>query len=105
MKDLEGTCTYTHLKKQFDTGLLPPKLTTTLSSKMVNSPANDKWGNTFELLVVHVERVIVYWSRTIKSVECHYLMTEREALAVKEGLVKFQPFIEGAFCTSMGKDP
>ena len=95
VKDLEGTRTYARLKKQFDAGLPPPKLTTTLSSKIVDSPADDKWGNTFESSVVHVERVIAYWSRTFKSAECRYSTTEREALAAKEGLVKFQPFVEG----------
>jgi len=61
----------------------------------MDSPSNDKWGDIFESSVVHVERVIAYWSRTFKSAECHYSTTEREALAAKEGLVKFQPFIEG----------
>ena len=95
VKDLEGTRTYARLKKQYDAGLPPPKLTTTLSSKIMDSPSNDKWGDVFESSVVHVERVIVYWSRTFKSAECHYSTTEREALAAKEGLAKFQPFIEG----------
>jgi hypothetical protein len=66
-----------------------------LSSKIVDSPTNDIWGDTFDSSVLHVERVIGYWSRTFKSAECWYLTTEREALAAKEGLVKFQPFIEG----------
>ena len=39
--------------------------------------------------------MIAYWSRTFKSAETHYSTTEREALGAKEGLVKFQPFIEG----------
>ena len=42
-----------------------------------------------------MERVIAYWSRTFKAAETRYSTTEREALAAKEGLVKFQPFIEG----------
>ena len=37
----------------------------------------------------------MYWSRTFKSAEGRYSTTEREALTAKEGLVKFQPFIEG----------
>ena len=95
VKDLEGTQTYTRLRKQYDAGLPPPKLTTTLSSKIADSPNNDKWGDDFDTSVVHVERVVAYWSRTFKSAECRYSTTEREALAAKEGLVKFQPFIEG----------
>jgi len=95
VKDLEGTRTYTRLRKQYDAGLPPPKLTTTLSTKIADSPTDDKWGDSFDSSVVHVERVIAYWSRTFKSAECRYSTTEREALAAKEGLVKFQPFIEG----------
>ena len=37
----------------------------------------------------------LHWSRSLKSAETRYSATEREALAAKEGLVKFQPFIEG----------
>lgn len=71
VKDLEGMRTYTRLKKQYEAGLPPPKLTTTLSGKIVDSPNNDKWGDTFDSSVVHVERVIAYWSRTFKSAEGH----------------------------------
>ena len=95
VKDLEGTRAYQRLQKAFDAGLPPPKLTTTLSSKISDSPADDTWGETFDETVVHVERVISYWSRTFKGAELRYSMMEREALAAKEGLVKFQPFIEG----------
>jgi hypothetical protein len=45
--------------------------------------------------IVHVERVIAYWSRSLKSAERNYSATEREALGAKEALVCFQPFIEG----------
>ena len=95
VKDLKGTRTYTRLKKAYDSGLPPPKLTTTLSMKTSDSPTTDKWGVDFDSSTVHVERVISYWSRTFKSAETRYSTTEREALAAKEGLVKFQPFIEG----------
>ena len=66
-----------------------------MSTKVADSPSDDKWGDTFDSTIVHVERVIAYWSRTFKSAETRYSTTEREALAAKEGLVKFQPFIEG----------
>jgi hypothetical protein len=36
-----------------------------------------------------------YWSRVLKPAERNYSPTEREALALKEGLIKFQPYIEG----------
>ena len=44
---------------------------------------------------MYVERVICYWSRILKSAEQNYSPTEREALALKESLIKFQPFLEG----------
>ena len=95
VKDLKGTRAYDRLKKAFEKGLPPPKLTASLSSKTSDSPSDDKWGNNLDSTTVHVERVIGYWSRTFKSAETRYSTTEREALAAKEGLVKFQPYIEG----------
>jgi len=95
IKDLKGTKAYQQLQKAFDAGLLPPKLTTTLSSKISDSPTDDTWGETFNETTVHVKHVISYWSRTFKGAELRYSTTEREALAAKEGLVKFQPFIKG----------
>ena len=93
--DLKGTKAYPRLRKQYDAGLPPLKLTTTMSAKIADSPNTDTWGDSFDSTIVHVERVIAYWSRTFKSAETRYSTTEREALAAKEGLVKFQPFIEG----------
>jgi len=49
----------------------------------------------FDSTMVHVERVIAYWLQMFKSAETCYSTMEREALTAKEGLVKFQPFIEG----------
>ena len=46
-------------------------------------------------MVVHVERVIAYWSRMLKSAKHNYSATKHKALGAKEALVKFQPFIEG----------
>jgi len=46
-------------------------------------------------MIIHIERVVAYWSRMFKSAETRYSTTEREALVVKEGLVKFQLYIEG----------
>ena len=39
--------------------------------------------------------MIAYWSRIRKPAEQNYSATEQEALALKEGLIKFQPIIEG----------
>ena len=57
--------------------------------------SEDHWGSDLESTEVHVERVIGYWSRTFKNAELRYSATEREALAAKEGLIKFLPYIEG----------
>ena len=95
VKDLKGTRTYVRLRKAFDSGLPPPKLTVSIGSKTGDSPDDNVWGEDFDSSTVHIERVISYWSRTSKSAETRYSTTEREALAAKEGLVKFQPVIEG----------
>ena len=39
--------------------------------------------------------MIAYWSRTLKPAKRNYSPTEKEALALKEGLIKFQSYIEG----------
>jgi hypothetical protein len=70
-------------------------MTTTISAKFDDSPKTDQWGETFEDMVVHIERVIGYYSRRFRGAELRYSTTEREALAAKEGLVWIQPFIEG----------
>ena len=49
----------------------------------------------FEETTVSVERVISYWSHTLKPGEGNYFPTEREALALRHGLIIFQPYIEG----------
>ena len=58
-------------------------------------PAPGAWDKDFENTTVHVERVIAYWSRTLKPAERNYSPTERETLALHDGLIKFQPYIEG----------
>ena len=93
--DLKGTRTYSRLKKAFDSGIAPPRLVPGLSTKCKDHEFNDAWAVDFNETIVHVERVIAYWSRLFKNAETRYSTTEREALATKEGLVKFQPFIEG----------
>ena len=95
IEDLKGTRVYDQLKKAHEAGKPPPKLVVHLSSELKDDRGTDEWGETFEETVVYVERVIAYWSRTFKAAETRYSTTEREALAAKEGLVKFQPFIEG----------
>lgn len=55
----------------------------------------DEWAEEFDDTVVHVERVVAYWSRMLKAAEKNYSPTEREALALKESLIKFQAYLEG----------
>ena len=37
----------------------------------------------------------ILWSRTLKLADGNYSPTEREASASRDGLLKFQPYIEG----------
>ena len=48
VSDLKGTRMYARLQRQYEAGLPPPKLTTTLSSKITDSPSEDKWGLVLE---------------------------------------------------------
>ena len=95
IKDLKNTRLYDQLKKALEVGKNPPKLVVQLPSTLKDNLAAEAWADRFEDTIVYIERVIAYWSRTFKSAETRYSTTEREALAAKEGLVKFQPFIEG----------
>jgi len=95
VKDLKGTHTYNRLKKAHESGLKPPCLVMAIGVHKKDSEFEDEWAPNFEDTVVHVKQVIAYWSRLFKSAETRYSTTEREALVAKEGLVKFQPFIEG----------
>jgi len=58
-------------------------------------PPSEPWGSSLEETWVYIERVIAYWSRILKPAERNYSPMEIEALALKEGLIKFQPHIEG----------
>lgn len=95
VKDLKGTKTYEKLERAYEKGEAVPRLVTKLSSKIKDHDVEDHWGPDLDSSSVHVERVLAYWSRTLKSAETRYSATEREALGAKEGLVKFQPYIEG----------
>lgn len=94
-KDLAGTKAYEKLVKAHQTGQSVPKFVTKLSNKTEDHTNEDIWGDSVDDTTVHVERVLAYWSRTLKNAETRYSATEREALGAKEGLVRFQPYIEG----------
>jgi hypothetical protein len=93
IKDLKGTRTYDKLLKAYKIKKPIPKLTTSLLDCIKDSPSLRQWAEEFEETIVHIERVIGYWSRRFKSAERNYSTTECKALAAKDGLIKFQPFI------------
>jgi hypothetical protein len=95
VRGLKGTATYERLKAAWDAGAPVPKLYTTLTKEVEEVKVEDCWGASLDETTVHVERVIAYWSRSLKSAEWNYSATEREALGAKDALVRFQLFIEG----------
>ena len=59
------------------------------------------WHPEFEETEVYIERVVAYWSCLLKSTEKNYSPTEKEALTLKDSLVKFQPLIKGETITAI----
>jgi hypothetical protein len=95
LKDLKGTKAYKHCEKAFEAKQPIPSIvvqTTKLDNDILR---NGNWGKTLDETWVYIERVIAYWSRVLKPAEWNYSPMEREALALKEGLIKFQPYVEG----------
>jgi RNase H-like domain found in reverse transcriptase len=100
IRDLKGTRSYDRLLKAYEAHEPVPKLVLAVANP--EEPLfRDEWAENFEDTTVHLERVISYWSRILKSAERNYSPTEREALALKEGLIKFQPFLEGEVVTAI----
>ena len=69
VKDLKGTPSYMRLEAAWDSGKKVPQLIVKLHKDKHEVKQPDEWGATLDETVVHVERVIAYWSRTFKSAE------------------------------------
>ena len=72
-----------------------PELVTRLSKEHDNRRPSLAWLLDWEETLIPVERVVAYWSQVLAPAKTRYSTTEQEALAAKESLVCFQPFIEG----------
>jgi hypothetical protein len=95
IKDLRHTRLHSRLKLAHERREAVPELTTQLSVEVDDHLPSPNWAEAWEDTEVPVERVIAYYSWVLAPAETRYSATEREALAAKESLVKFQPFIEG----------
>jgi len=98
--DLKGTQLYERLHKAYMAGDAPPQLVS-IADKDEIQPHTTTWNDNFEGTEVFIERVIAYWSRLLKSAEKNYSPTEKEALALKCTLEKFEPLIEGEVITAI----
>ena len=58
-------------------------------------PPIGQWNSDLDKTIVHIESIVAYWSHILQAAERNYSPTEREALALKEGLINFQLYLEG----------
>jgi len=95
IKDLKGTRVHKRLLEAHKKGEIIPELVARLSKEHDDRKPTPTWNAAWEETLIPVERVIAYWSRVLAPAETRYSTTEQEALATKESLIHFQPFIEG----------
>ena len=94
VRELLGRKMYELLERAFKAGDPIPDLVTHLVKEDSDVLPQGKWSGNFEDTTVYVECVVAYWSRVLQSAERNYSPTEREALALKEGHIKFQLYLE-----------
>ncbi len=95
IRDLKGTKIHEQLEQAYKRNEPIPDLVVRLSKQYDDIPPKGDWAENFEDTTVYIERVVAYWSRVLQSAERNYSPTEREALALKEGLIKYQALLEG----------
>ena len=72
MQDLKGTKAFEWLRAAYEAKADVPKLVFKVSVKINDHVVNEDWEEEFGETIVHVERVIGYWSRTFKTAELRY---------------------------------
>jgi hypothetical protein len=95
IRDLKGTRTYKKLQAAHEKKENLPELIVHLSKEHDDRLPLPKWSDNWENTRVPVECVVAYWSRVLAPAKTQYSAMECEALATKESLIRFQPFIEG----------
>ena len=95
IKDLQGTRIYKRMQEAYNKKEPVPETNTRLSKEYDDRHPIPEWSPNWEETQVPVEHVVVYWSHVLLPAETRYSAMEHEALAAKESLVCFQPFIEG----------
>jgi hypothetical protein len=91
---------YETLQNDYQQGKPLPQLITAANKDEVRLKAT-QWDSNFKDTVVYIKHIVRYWSRLLKSAEKNYLPTEKEALVLHDGLVKFRPIIKGEVITAI----